>query len=191
METVYGQVSPGADIEGIDRDVAADEPRDLEAWLQQLRPALTSFLRRKLHDPADVHDALQETSLRVWRYAAKSQVRAPVSVCFHIAEHVATDFARANKRAPYTEQPDDLEQLATTAPGPERSASAMQTLELVKEVIGRLPPGCRHVFLLSRSHGLSNFEIAKRCGVSIKLVEKQISRALRELREHMRVWEGE
>ena len=118
-------------------------------------------------------------------------MRAPVSVCFHIAEHVAIDFARANKRASYTEQSEDLEQMAATEPGPERSASAGQTLELVKEVIGRLPPGCRHVFLLSRSHGLSNLEIAKRCGVSIKLVEKQISRALRELREHMRVWEGE
>jgi RNA polymerase sigma factor (sigma-70 family) len=188
---VHGQVKPGADIEGIDRDVASGEPRNLEAWLQQLRPALMAFLRRKLHDPADIHDALQETSLRVWRYAAKSEVRAPVSVCFRIAEHVAVDFARANKRAPYTEQSDAIEQTVATEPGPERSASAAQTLELVKEVIGRLPPGCRHVFLLSRSNGLSNLEIAKRCGVSIKLVEKQISRALRELREHLRVWEGE
>jgi RNA polymerase sigma factor (sigma-70 family) len=188
---VHGQVKPSADIEGIDRDVAAGEPRHLEVWLQQLRPALMAFLRRKLHDPADVHDALQETSLRVWSYAAQSEVRAPVSVCFHIAGRVAIDFARAKKRAPYTEQPDALEQRVATEPGPERSASAAQTLELVKEVIGRLPPGCRHVFLLSRSNGLSNLEIAKRCGVSIKLVEKQISRALRELREHARVWEGE
>src|SRR3546814_15848193 len=67
----------------------------------------------------------------------------------------------------------------------------MQELELAKRVIGRLPPGCRHVFLLSRSHGLSNLEIAARCGVSIKLVEKQISRALRELRAHARIWNGD
>ena len=37
---------------------------------------------------------------------------------------------------------------------------------------------------------LSNPEIARQCGVSIKLVEKQISRALRELREQSRQWEG-
>jgi len=164
--------------------------QDMEAWLRQLRPALTAFLRRKLQDPADLHDALQETSLRAWTYASRCEVRAPVSVCFRIAEHVAIDFARAHMRAPPAGPQDEVDLLATDEPGPERSASATQTLELVKRVIGGLPPGCRHVFLLSRSNGLSNPEIARRCGVSVKLVEKQISRALRELREQSKEWEG-
>jgi RNA polymerase sigma-70 factor (ECF subfamily) len=168
-----------------------DIEQDMEAWLKQLRPALTAFLRRKLQDPADLHDALQETSLRAWSYAARCEVRAPVSICFRIAENVAIDFARANRRSPTAGPQEDVELLATEEPGPERSATATQTLELVKQVIGGLPPGCRHVFLLSRSSGLSNPEIARRCGVSIKLVEKQISRALRELREQSKEWEGE
>ena len=167
-----------------------DVGQDMEAWLKQLRPALAAFLRRKLQDPADVHDALQETSLRAWTYAARCEVRAPVSICFRIAENVAIDFARASRRSPPAGPQEDASLLATEEPGPERSASAAQTLELVKRVIGGLPPGCRHVFLLSRSNGLSNPEIARRCGVSIKLVEKQISRALRELREQSKEWEG-
>lgn len=165
--------------------------RGMDEWLQQLRPALIAFLRRKLADPVDLNDALQETSLRAWTYAAKAEVRAPVSICFRIAENVVIDFARAQRRAPFTSQVAEIEQLAAEDPGPERSATASQRLELVKQVIGSLPPGCRHVFLLSRSSGLSNPEIAKRCGVSIKLVEKQISRALRKLREQSRAWEGE
>lgn len=35
---------------------------------------------------------------------------------------------------------------------------------------------------------MSNKEIAARCGVSIKLVEKQITRALRTLRAEARTW---
>jgi RNA polymerase sigma factor (sigma-70 family) len=186
-----GNVNLDAVIDGLGSDDPGTEIRSMDAWLQQLRPALTAFLRRKLQDPADLHDALQETSLRAWSYAARSEVRAPVSICFRIAENVAIDFARAQRRAPFTGQASEIEKLATEDPGPERSATATQRLDLVKKVIGGLPPGCRHVFLLSRSNGLSNPEIAKRCGVSIKLVEKQISRALRELREQSREWEGE
>lgn len=186
-----GHVNQGAVVDGLGGDDSVGGQRGMEAWLQQLRPALIAFLRRKLQDPVDLHDALQETSLRAWSYAARSEVRAPVSICFRIAENVAIDFARAQKRAPFTGQASEIEHFAAEDPGPERSASATQKLELVKKVIGGLPPGCRHVFLLSRSNGLSNPEIAKRCGVSIKLVEKQISRALRELREQSREWEGE
>ena len=188
---VDGHVNLDAVIDSLDSEGSASEHRSMEAWLQQLRPALTAFLRRKLQDPVDLSDALQETSLRAWSYAARSEVRAPVSICFRIAENVAIDFARAHKRVPYTGQVSEIEQMAGEDPGPERTAAAAQRLELVKRVIGALPPGCRHVFLLSRSNGLSNPEIAKRCGVSIKLVEKQISRALRELREQSREWEGE
>lgn len=186
-----GQANPEVATDGMAQAACGRAHRDMEAWLQQLRPALTAFLRRKLQDPADLQDALQETSLRAWGYAARSEVMAPVSICFRIAEHVAVDFARANRRALFAAQDSELEQLAAEDPGPERSASATQILEMVKQVIGGLPPGCRHVFLLSRSNGLSNPEIARRCGVSIKLVEKQISRALRELREQSQEWEGE
>lgn len=187
-----GLVNRDAVIDGPDSADAVSERRSIDAWLQQLRPALTAFLRRKLQDPGDLHDALQETCLRAWSYAAKFEVRAPVSVCFRIAENVAIDFARAQKRVPFMVDPSGgLEDLAGEEAGPDRSAYATQQLERVKAAIGALPPGCRHVFLLSRSGGLSNPEIARRCGVSIKLVEKQISRALRELRVHSRAWEGE
>lgn len=173
-------------------DGAAEGQRpSLDAVLTQLRPALAAFLLRKLHDPNDLHDALQETSLRAWSYAGRSELRAPVSLCFRIAQNVATDFARAMSRAPMIGQPEQMNQLAAEDPGPERSAAVMQELALVKQVIGGLPPGCRHVFLLSRSRGMSNAEIAASCGVSVKLVEKQISRALRELRERSRAWEGD
>src|SRR3546814_1113635 len=51
-----------------DEDSCAD-PRDLGEWLQRLRPALSAFLLCKLRDPADLHDALQEASVRAWSSA--------------------------------------------------------------------------------------------------------------------------
>jgi RNA polymerase sigma factor (sigma-70 family) len=163
----------------------------MDDWLQRLRPALSAFLLRRLRDPADLEDALQEVSLRAWRYVARTDIRAPVSFCFRLAENVSIDLARARDRSPVVDTGDRFGEFAVEDVGPDRRAVVMQELELVKRVIARLPAGCRHVFLLSRSHGLSNREISERCGVSIKLVEKQITRALRTLREQARLWEGE
>jgi DNA-directed RNA polymerase specialized sigma24 family protein len=53
-----GHVNLDAVIDGLDSEESSREQRGMEAWLQQLRPALTAFLRRKLQDPVDLNDAL-------------------------------------------------------------------------------------------------------------------------------------
>lgn len=55
--------------------------------------------------------------------------------------------------------------------------------EKVVEVMDTLPEKCKAVFLLSRNDGLKNHEIADQLGISIKSVEKHISKALSIFRE--------
>ena len=52
-------------------------------------------------------------------------------------------------------------------------------------VLGSLPERSREVFLLSRREGLKNREIAEQLGISIKAVEKQISKALFGLKNYL------
>ena len=54
--------------------------------------------------------------------------------------------------------------------------------EKIKAAIAELPEKCQLVFSLSRYEGMSNQEIADYLEVSVKAVEKHISRALKELR---------
>src|SRR3546814_11095563 len=118
-----------------EEDSCAD-PRDLGEWLQRLRPALSAFLLRKLRDPADLHDALQEASLRAWRYTARAEVRAPVSLCFRIAQNVAIDFARAHKLAPSTPQAGEGQQPAPAEPRPEPGPAAPPTTAMAQRGLG-------------------------------------------------------
>ena len=49
-----------------------------------------------------------------------------------------------------------------------------------------LPEQCHRIFIMSRSLNLKNKDIALRLGISIKTVEKQITKALSGLRSHLK-----
>lgn len=55
----------------------------------------------------------------------------------------------------------------------------------LQKSLAELPDKCRVVFLMNRIDGLSYREIAENHGVSIKAVEKQMSKALAILREKL------
>ena len=67
----------------------------------------------------------------------------------------------------------------------EQSLLLKELEEEIMSYINTLPPQCRKVFMLSRSYGLKNREIAEQLDISIKAVEKQISKALYGLKEHL------
>jgi RNA polymerase sigma factor (sigma-70 family) len=54
--------------------------------------------------------------------------------------------------------------------------------QMLDEGVSRLPQKCKLVFNYSRTHGLSNKEIAGELAISEKAVEKHISKAIRYLR---------
>ncbi len=61
----------------------------------------------------------------------------------------------------------------------------LELLEKMEDIIENLPEKCRQVFKLSREEQLKNKEIAEKLGVSVKMVEKQMSKALRVFRKEL------
>jgi RNA polymerase sigma-70 factor, ECF subfamily len=55
----------------------------------------------------------------------------------------------------------------------------------IDEIVQAMPEKCREVFLLSRYSMLKNKEIADKMGISVKMVEKQISKSLLILRRNL------
>ena len=62
----------------------------------------------------------------------------------------------------------------------EPSAFVFEEIErIIQQTLDELPPQCRKVFLLSRFEEKKNREIAEELNISVKVVEKHITKGLR------------
>ena len=57
--------------------------------------------------------------------------------------------------------------------------------EEIKSCVEKLPEQCKRIFILRHNYSMKNREIAEQLNISIKAVEKQISKALYKIRLHL------
>lgn len=155
------------------------EPLSVHNTVRRYHDSLIHFLRQRLRTPEDANDVAQEAYIRMMQYQNSRQIRSPSSMLFRIAINVANDLGRSEQVRRVSDQCSlEAVELISDTPSPEREISAKQELELLRAAIEELPPKCRQVFLLSRVRRMTYPEIAVHCGISVKMVEKHISRAL-------------
>ena len=123
-----------------------------------------------------VDDVVQETYLRIAPYQARGEVRHPKSLLLRIATNLVAEEGRRAQR--------QRRHAATTPPSAD-AASQTETV-LLKQLILKLPQPERDIFMLSRFGGLTNEQIAGRLEVSVKTVERRISRALKQVDAQLR-----
>ena len=105
-----------------------------------------------VHDRKASEDIVQDVFLALWERRESGLDELDVCIRTLVADHIEEEF--------------QLSQLS----------------EEIDCCISGLSEQCRRVFLLSRTTGLKNREIAERLNISVKTVEKHIGAALSQLR---------
>jgi RNA polymerase sigma-70 factor (ECF subfamily) len=155
------------------------QPLSVHNTVRRYHNSLIHFLRQRLRSAEDANDVAQEAYIRMMQYQNSTAIRSPSSMLFRIAINVANDLGRSDQVRRVSDQCSlEAVDLVSDTPSPEREVSAIQELKLLREAIEDLPPKCRQVFLLSRMRRMTYPQIAAHCGISVKMVEKHISRAL-------------
>lgn len=154
---------------------------------EKYQPVLFRSVLFTLRDADMAHDVVQEAFVRVWKNRSSLQPSLPLlAYLFRISRNLVLDVARrqAVRRKLETEIPAALHPSAE---------DLVETLHLsmleerVSEVVrAKLPPKCREVFLLSRMEEMSNAEVGRELGISVKTVENQITKATKILRRELR-----
>ncbi len=161
----------------------AEGAAGMDAFFRQQRQPLVAFLHRRSQTVDDAEDAAQESFVRFIPYVHRQPPKAWKPTLYRIAINVVNDRLR-RARARYAHQHVPLEGLEVPCDQPSLEEAVARTQQQVqlREAILALPPQCRQICLLKLVNGMENPEIARHCGISVRMVEKHLGNALLHLR---------
>lgn len=163
---------PPDDVIGPGRDPLAALYRDQQ-------PGLLRLLARSTSAEA-APDLCQQAFLQIGQSAQGRAISNPAAYLRRIARNLATDHLQARlRRRAHAEVP--VEAVTLTAPDQIAGLEARDMLRRLEAALARLKPRTREIFLAHRLDGYSYREIAARTGLSVKAVEKHMSRAIAHL----------
>lgn len=158
-----------------------------EAFLRAQRGPVVAFLRNRGASEQDAQDVAQDSLVRLMRYRGQPHEALRV-LLYRIALNRLSDHRRrfaSASGALHFSLDADLHELPSHEPGPEQKTEHLSELQRVRDAILGLPQRCRQIYLLNRIEGLSYSQIARHCNISVKAVEKQMSKALALLRPRL------
>jgi RNA polymerase sigma-70 factor, ECF subfamily len=155
----------------------------LRNLLQSQYADLVRRLTRRLGSSDAASEALHDTYLRLERGAEIGPVASPRAYLLRMAANLASNRRRADRRLLTAIEISALVDLPDAAPDPERTAQARADVRAVLRALEALPAVRRDVFLASWAERQPHAEIARRFGLHLRTVQKEIQRAEAHLQE--------
>lgn len=163
--------------------VMTDDSHRIEDMYREEAEILRRFLQRKMSNPTDVEEVLQEAYLRLLRAAKNGEIENVRGFLYRIATNLVIDrFRSAAHNATHVDidvMASGPTELTSADTSPEDMSIIRQQLGVTLEAIRDLPPRCRQVFVLHRIKQLTHREISGKLGISTQMVEKHIAKAVR------------
>lgn len=147
-------------------------------------PALRAWFARRLRNPADIDDAVQDVWLRTRTHLASGRIDNASAYLFQAARSVLTDRAR-RAAVRHEGEHESIEEFQYPVEWitPDRVLMGKEGVKMLLTRINAMPERTRDIFVLHRFENLSYDEIAGKMGISVSAVEKHIMKALRLLME--------
>lgn len=150
----------------------------------ELYPAIRNYLYYKTSNVGMAEDIAQDTFIKLWENRAKIDKRTVKSFLYTISGNLAINQLK-RQQLQYKFENQAIRRVNRESP--EFSLQMKEYEEKLNQVISSMPDGSREVFLMNRLEDLKYREIAERLGISVKAVEKRMSKALQIIREKLNV----
>ena len=137
-----------------------------------------SQLKRRLGSDDLAHDAMQEAFLKVNDMPSSSSIQQPAAYLFRVAVNIAEDQRRRDSRLLTGVEIIELVGATDEVEDPARIAQGRSQIEAFRRALRQLPERTQQMLLAARVHDVPHAEIARRYGVSERIVSKELKRAL-------------
>jgi len=153
-------------------------------------PRLYAFSFKIINDESLAKDLVQNAFIKIWESPASVNIENPEAFIYKMVRNASLNYIRHlkvvdNLKSKVKDHYLGEELYYVDMVGNQPYILIEKELEVrINDVMNSLPEKCLAVFRLSRIDGLKNREIAEQLGISLKAVEKHISKALHIYRDN-------
>ena len=172
IETLIGKVSLG-------------DRRAFSELYDMTSAKLFGVCLRVLNNRASAEDVLQETYMKIWRYAERyaSNGMSPMTWLITIARNTAIDKLRASRDGVDIDGVADT--LVSSGPTPEQAAIAAGEAGRIADCLSQLEPPRDQAVRGAYLEGLSYADLSEKLSVPLNTIRTWLRRSLISLRECM------
>jgi RNA polymerase sigma factor (sigma-70 family) len=165
----------------------AAQPLDVEELVRTHARRLRNFVRRRVGNPQDVDDLVQETCMEAIRCADKFQGHSlPETWLFGIAMNLMRNFYKNARMQSIFDYNDADKMPDTLAEDTLDTVARHQLLDRFRRVLDKLSPETQLILELVFDTQCSYEEAAAILGIPVGTVRSRISRARDLLKKHLR-----
>lgn len=149
--------------------------------------SLKQYLMRYFVREQDIEDVVQETYLRAFESERSQVIRSPRAFLFTVAKNIAlSEVSRKANQLMITMGDLGALDVIDGKPSPDDELEISVRMAALGDVVNGLPPQCRRVLVMRMIFGFSHREIAQRLNISVRTVEKHLTKALQRCQESRR-----
>jgi len=167
--------------------VAEGDESAFEKLVQLYGPQLEQAVFRAIRKQEPLRDIMQDVFLQIWLGRSKlAGLQDPRTWILKIAYYRSYTWLRNNNIQKNEVIMEDLPpELLSTGNQVEEQTLFNETKRLIDEAIEQLAPQTKRIFQLSRNQQMKIDEIASILGVSPQTVKNTLTKALKQVREHL------
>jgi RNA polymerase sigma factor (sigma-70 family) len=172
-----------------------EQDRQISQVVAEQRSRLRNFIRRRVPDPSDAEDIVQEV---FYELVEANRLLMPIEHVtgwlFRVARNRITDLFRKKKPVAFSDtavedETGELLQIEDLLPSPDAGPEAVYfrnvLLDELEFALGELPREQREVFVAHELEGRSFKELSKESGVSVNTLLSRKRYAVLHLRERL------
>lgn len=174
------------------REIQRGNPEAFKEVFRLLYPRLKGYCKLFVSDENEVEDLIQECFITLWEKRETIDIQKQLeSFLFVIIRNKCLNFLKNQRLDSENISPENLQvaelQYLYQLDLAEKEEKSLEELliQFFQESVNTLPEKMRVVFVKCKLEGKKQMEVAEELGISIKMVEKQISKAKKQIREQL------